>query len=67
MIATSREAPNEKWLADITEFQIPAGKVLKGASLAPNPQEKNIGGRQKARILVQRVGWMEGDILARFS
>ena len=23
----SADAPNEKWLTDITEFQIPAGKV----------------------------------------
>jgi transposase InsO family protein len=26
-IETSAAAPNEKWLTDITEFQIPAGKV----------------------------------------
>ena len=26
-IGTSKRTPNEKWLTDITEFHIPAGKV----------------------------------------
>ena len=38
------KAPNEKWLTDITEFQIPAGKVYPSPIIdGPGKYRKSLG------------------------